>query len=145
MIAFWMKRKPTPTWIVKIIYVILTTIVKEIVIAAKIRNAKKMKKVEKKILLYIYPNHSVKRKVSQVLLYFYILNSIKQANLFIKVPDLLFYFTFYIILSRNIVLILHIRSGGHYLTSIRLNSILNNNLQGNLNLTIKLYKQTLLN
>jgi hypothetical protein len=39
MIAFWMKRKPTPTWIVKIIQVVLITIVKEIVIAAKIRNA----------------------------------------------------------------------------------------------------------
>jgi hypothetical protein len=44
---------------------ITTTIVKEIVIAAKIRNAKKMKKVEKrkkKIFIYIYRNHSVKRK-----------------------------------------------------------------------------------
>ena len=38
-------------------------------------------------------------------------------------------------------LILHIRSGGHYLASIRLNSILNNNLQGNLNLEIKLYSK----
>jgi hypothetical protein len=59
---------------------------------------------------------------SQVLLYFYILNSIKQANLQ-EFPDLLFYFSFYIILSKNIVLILHKRSGDHYLTSIRLNSI----------------------
>src|SRR6478735_9462456 len=71
----------------------------------------------------ISPTIQSRKKISQVLLYFYILNSIKQANLLIKVPDLLFYFTFYIILSRNIVLILHKRSGGHYLTSIRLNSI----------------------
>ena len=72
------------------------------------KKRKNSKKKQKKKILYMYiPIIQSKEKTSQVLLFFYILNSIKQANLLIKVPDLLFYFTSYIILSRNIVLILH--------------------------------------
>src|SRR6478735_1002916 len=90
------------------------------IVASKEVTRSKCERSQKKIIIiYISPTIQSRKKISQVLLYFYILNSIKQANLLIKVPDILFYFTFYIILSRNIVLILHKRSGGHYLTSIR--------------------------